>query len=373
MSSATHKPDWQTARVPENTAIFAIGDIHGHAKMLSVILDEIEKNIKALPEGTTAQVIGIGDYIDRGESAPETIELLLNFKKRIGPDHKVETHWLCGNHDLCFKYILDATYVTEKTGGDTTNRGDNRHHLLLPDGGLPLCGFVDWMDSGGGISTIKNYCPNLKEGFLERCRKGGNLAEVNQVLQEVKKRIPASHKAFFDDVSEHTHLIVGDYLFTHHGVDPERTLEAQGFTHGKTIAPLDKFQMVQPENRNRFLWRDKLDHCPYVVVHGHTPSAITDKNSKDQMIAVIDPQKPYRLCIDTGIYHKEGALTCMMRYGKLTRFAAVASDDPTYASEYELNPHAMERARLQHMTKYPQYHDIIGGGQDYYGKRAIAR
>lgn len=364
-------PNWQTAKLPANTAFFAIGDIHGHAGMLKQLLSSIEKNISEMPSAMKIHVIGIGDYIDRGENAPETLELLRDFRARMARNHpNVETHFLCGNHDLCFKYILDAKYVTQHTSGDAMNRDDRRHHLVMEDGGLPLSGLVDWMDSGGGITTIKNYCPNLKEGFLERCRLGGNIAEVNDMLAELKHNMPEAHKQFFKEVSEHTHLILGDYLFTHAGVDPEKSLDEQGMVNGKLLAPLDKMQMVDPENRNKFLWRDQLDHCPYVVVHGHTPSAIDGTDERGTPMTVVDPQKPYRLCLDTGVYNPKGALTCMMRAGNETGFLAVSHADPSYVSEYSLNIHAMEHARDKHRAKLPEYHP---GGEKYYGSTSAAQ
>ena len=82
--------------------------------------------------------------------------------------------------------------------------------------------------------------------------------------------------------------------------------------------------------RDPFLWRDDLPNCPYVVIHGHTPSAI--ENVQGNIMA--DTQKDYRLNIDTCIYAPNGALTCFMHHGDQRTWIAVNKTSPHHIEEY---------------------------------------
>jgi serine/threonine protein phosphatase 1 len=67
--------------------IWAVGDIHGYASSLAVILNKIE-------EFNTKRIIYVGDYIDRGPQPKEVIDLIL--------EHKHEKITLMGNHEMMF-------------------------------------------------------------------------------------------------------------------------------------------------------------------------------------------------------------------------------------------------------------------------------
>ena len=75
--------------------IYAIGDIHGKAAMLSAALMEITSQMK--PEDT---VVFLGDYIDRGEDSMTVIDMVLDFKQ-----HHTNTVCLRGNHE---QMLLDS-------------------------------------------------------------------------------------------------------------------------------------------------------------------------------------------------------------------------------------------------------------------------
>ena len=55
---------WRNAKLPPKTALFSIGDIHGHYEMLAPLLAGIEAQIAQLPPGTQSHVVFIGDYLD---------------------------------------------------------------------------------------------------------------------------------------------------------------------------------------------------------------------------------------------------------------------------------------------------------------------
>lgn len=348
---------WQNAQIPANTAFFAIGDIHAQHEMLETLLhgigEEVAK-IRTKNPDCKIYVVGIGDYIDRGSNAPKTIDTLLKFKREMAPVN-VETVLLCGNHDEYFKRVLDAKAIVGE--GPNNDPFNNRHSTTRPDGTLSLQGLINWLDKGGGLTTLRDY--NIVENpekFLESAKTSPDMTEINRVIHALQQKIPASHRAFFDETYQHNHLILGDFLFTHAGIDPNKTLSEQGIGEDRIPNPAEKLELVNPQDRDKFLWTDKLDKCPYIVVHGHTPSAIVDKSAdKGNAMVVADPQKGHRISLDTNVYGEKGALTCMARAGNDTKFMAVSRQDPSYVSEYAMLPDSALRAAQYQMTHAPKH------------------
>src|ERR1700674_5953494 len=82
--------------------LFAIGDIHGCPDELGVMLNTI-KPVRGGP------VVFVGDYVDRGPSAHDVIELLLDRERQGG----AEFIFLKGNHEdmMCAFLGLPGNYV----------------------------------------------------------------------------------------------------------------------------------------------------------------------------------------------------------------------------------------------------------------------
>jgi UDPglucose 6-dehydrogenase len=340
--------NWRNAQLPPKTAIFAIGDIHGHDQLLRPMLAAIEKKIAALSNGVKAHVIFIGDYIDRGTSGPKTIKLLIEFEQRMVKKSYVKTTYLCGNHDEFFKRLLETRRVIDEPIGNPADKNDITHCVSYADGSMNLRGLEDWLFSGGGITTVQNYLPDLDRNIFDFDNKRFNrsypdysLKMVNDLLKELAEKVPPAHKDFFTSVYENRYLILGDYLFTHAGTHPEKTLADQGI--GPDAQPLaGKAYLDFLMLRNEFLWRDDNDlpNCPYIVVHGHTPSEIQKNLETNTNTAsgptIADGQKDYRLCLDTNIYKQDGALTCFMRTNDYAGFMAVNKESPDKLSEYSI-------------------------------------
>lgn len=318
---------WRTAHLPEHSLFFAIGDIHSHAALLETLLNAIEHKISVVPAHIHITVVFIGDYTDRGPDAPATLDTLIDFEQRV--QHRCTVVFLCGNHDEILKRLLDAPRLVETAR--TYSPGDYGF-LLTVNGTLELSAFERWMGSGSGITTIKQYLPSLDEDWIDMtCHrfKGKNAAEritrAQVVLDAFAKAVPSRHKQFLARAYANTHYILGDYLFTHAGVDPHQTLSEQGI--GTTMTHRQYLDLIMI--RDPFLWRDDLPLCPYVVIHGHTPSAIENGGN-----IVADGQKHFRLCIDTGVYKNNGALTCFIRGEQAPYFLAVNKTVPEQVVEY---------------------------------------
>jgi serine/threonine protein phosphatase 1 len=153
-------------RTKSHGRLFAIGDIHGCPDELAVLLHKI-----APREGDT--VVFIGDYVDRGPSARDVVEQLLEFEP--GPAEMV---FLKGNHeDMMLSFL-----------GMQGHYGDS---FLF----------------NGGAATLDSY------GVTE-----GNLEHALEFL-------PERHVKFLAALA--TSYLRPPYLFVHGGVVPTRQFDEQ--------------------------------------------------------------------------------------------------------------------------------------------------
>ena len=190
-----------------------MGDVHGRADLLEVLLGRIAADAARHPDDTTRSLVFLGDYIDRGSSSRGVVERLLR-----DPLPGFETVRLLGNHEEALLDVLDG-------------RSDG----------------MDWLGFGG-LETLLSYGVPLK-GYPDTAQRA---AELRQGLAAA---VPASHVAFYRACT--LHHVVGDYVFVHAGVRPGVSLEKQ--------RPADLLWI-----RDEFL-RHRAPSLPgRVVVHGHT-------------------------------------------------------------------------------------------------------
>jgi diadenosine tetraphosphatase ApaH/serine/threonine PP2A family protein phosphatase len=147
--------------------LFAIGDIHGCPDELGVMLNAIKP-----VRGDT--VVFVGDYVDRGPSAHDVIELLLD-RERLGG---AEFVFLKGNHEDMMSAFL----------GMPGNYGES---FLF----------------NGGAATLDSYGVGERE------------------LPEACSHIPDPHLEFVKRLA--TSYLRPPYLFVHAGVVPALELEEQ--------------------------------------------------------------------------------------------------------------------------------------------------
>ncbi|MDX2236146.1 MAG: metallophosphoesterase family protein [Hyphomonadaceae bacterium] len=204
---ATPAPVW---RFPEDRVGYAIGDVHGRADLLAILLDKIEADARA--SRLKPLLVMLGDYVDRGPDSRGVIEMLAS-----GRPHGFERRFLKGNHEQAMLAFLDKPHA-------------NRPWLEL-----------------GGLQTIVSY-------GLPAALSNAADAALQRVAADLRAALPESHLAFLKGLERYA--VYGDYLFVHAGVDPAKPLAAQTDT--------DLFWI-----RDRFLKAfGAYTHC---VVHGHTP------------------------------------------------------------------------------------------------------
>jgi serine/threonine protein phosphatase 1 len=150
----------------EEGRLFAIGDIHGCPQELATLL----RGIEAGPQDT---VIFVGDYVDRGPSAKDVIDILIEFR-----EHNPATVFLKGNHEDMMLHFLGMP-------------GRYGESFLF----------------NGGFATMDSY--DIDE----------------EQLDDALEHLPVRHVDFLQKLE--TSYLRPPYLFVHAGVHPLRSLEDQ--------------------------------------------------------------------------------------------------------------------------------------------------
>lgn len=207
-------------RVPEGTVVYAVGDIHGRAELLHLVIAAILDDIDANNERAT--VVFIGDYVDRGLRSREVVEQLLALER----EDDLETKFLRGNHD---QSVLEF--------------------LFNPTTGPTWCDF-------GGRETLVSY-------GVQPPRNRTDMDEWAEASAAFARALPADHRDFFERLE--LSWEAGDYFFAHAGVRPGVALEAQEAQDLMWI-------------RQAFL--DDPRKLPKVVVHGHTPAEVVHSDAR---------------------------------------------------------------------------------------------
>ena len=229
--------------VPPGSRVYVIGDIHGRLDLFERLIEAIETDDASAANADTT-VILLGDLIDRGPDSAGVVKRARKWKKQR------QIRFLAGNHEEMFLEAFDKIDVL-------------RHFLRH-----------------GGRETLLSYGIGRKE-FNK-----ASIKELQAMMQQVVPEKDIRFIAGFEDMIE-----IGDYLFVHAGIHPEKPLEDQ--------KPKDMRWIREPFLRHR------APHS-HIVVHGHT------------IFEEIDERKN-RIGIDTGAY-RFGKLTALVLEGEERRY-----------------------------------------------------
>lgn len=204
---------------PDNTRVYAIGDIHGRSDLLARMLKTIAAD--AVYTHLRCVLVTLGDYVDRGPDSAEVLEQLSTLNAH--PVFKnFERYFLKGNHEHLMEKFLHG--AGEDQAWDQA-----------------------WLKSGGR-ETLASYGA-----------KFGANSDAIDTLKQAERLIPKHHRQFLSALR----LIhrEGDYIFAHAGVRPGVALADQSAEDVMGI-------------RAPFLNCD--GELGVVVVHGHSPGARPD-------------------------------------------------------------------------------------------------
>ena len=98
------EPATFAAPIDPGRLVYAVGDIHGRHDLLAPLLDKILADAERQSGGAgPPQIVFLGDYIDRGEGARQTVEMLRAFAGRAEADPV----FLMGNHEQMLLRFLE--------------------------------------------------------------------------------------------------------------------------------------------------------------------------------------------------------------------------------------------------------------------------
>ena len=221
--------------------IFSIGDIHGCLKQLISLQKKII-NTESFKKDNDL-LIYLGDYIDRGPHSKIVINQIIKLQKE-----NIKSIFLMGNHE---QLMIDFLF---------NNINNLRYWLGL-----------------GADQTFKNYDIEVAE-FIKDGLEDDKIDKLRNVFLS---KLTKEHVYFFNNFK--LTYIMGDYLFVHAGINPEKSLSEQ--------SEMD------------FLWSrsdqffDKNFEFEKIIVHGHSP--------EKEVVNF-----PYRINVDTGSFFS-GKLSCV--------------------------------------------------------------
>ena len=189
------------ASLPPQTRIYAIGDIHGRADLLTDLIARIDDDVQRRPIDQVIEIY-LGDYIDRGADSRGVIDMLAT--------RLVNNSAIClrGNHEVMWDAFLQDPSTLR-----------------------------DWAPMGA-LPTLEAYDVPLTPKKTP--------AELHRLLGE---RMPRAHELFLQCLRDS--FMCGDFFFVHAGIRPGVPLADQ--------QPNDKHWI-----RNEFL-NSTDDHGCFVV------------------------------------------------------------------------------------------------------------
>jgi len=231
--------------INENVHTYVIGDIHGSAKLLSVLITKIEAQLRE-----NDIIVFLGDYIDGGPDTKDVISQLIALRQRYGN----KTIFLKGNHEQWFS----------QTYHDHTK--------------------TSWVIGMQGLSTIKSYSTEAAVLIENEIRLIGLKLFQNEKIK------PFSYKTFFESMpKDHLQFLIDDLkryyegdglICTHSGINPKVPLSEQ---LDDDLYWNDPAEMME-------LWKG-----PQTLVIGHADTAAIDLSMEGKPII-----KEYIVLLDTG-------------------------------------------------------------------------
>lgn len=189
--------------------IYAIGDVHGRADLLALLLEAILEEVTA---GGNATIVGLGDYVDRGPDSRGVLDLLASVRRAQG----AKLHLLRGNHeDTLLKFLDDASV------------------------GHSWCEY-------GGLQTLASYGVQPPED-------DDDASGWEETRRAFRAALPQAHLDLLNSTT--ASYEAGDYFFCHAGARPGVPLEEQ------TDQDLMWIRKAFLDDSKRF---------SKVIVHGHS-------------------------------------------------------------------------------------------------------
>jgi serine/threonine protein phosphatase 1 len=189
------------ASVRETSRIWAVGAVHGDVDRLRAIHGEIEPSLKL---GDV--LVYLGNYLGHGETVVETVDELLEFRRRIlskpplrFPDDIV---YLRGNQEEMWQKLLQLQFASDPVS------------------------ILNWVVSRGVDATLRAYGGNVKDGSFAASGGPIQLNNWTRTLRDAQRAHPG-HDTLLAQLKRAAACDDGSLLFVNCGIDPQRPLAAQ--------------------------------------------------------------------------------------------------------------------------------------------------
>ena len=220
-SGTQKRKDYPLAATGTDTVYYAIGDVHGVADRLKVLHGQILSDHQANHPGQAAEIIHLGDYLDRGEDSKGVVDMIMALEAEAANQPLLSVKSLMGNHEEMMLAGLD---------GDAA--------------------YLEVWLKNGGRETLDSY------------RLG------DQDYDEIMLDMPRHHLDWLKSLPDILVYEEDRLIFVHAGIDPVSFPDDTAQVHLWTRS--SRFF-----NPSSWLKNSALDG--YTVVHGHTP----DKKGED--------------------------------------------------------------------------------------------
>jgi serine/threonine protein phosphatase 1 len=203
------------AKIETGQVVYAVGDVHGMPHLLEDLLKIIIEDRATHAE--RADILILGDMIDRGPDSARVIEMIHEFQHR--QENSECVHVLMGNHE---KMMIDFLKTPEKSG-------------------------AFWLRHGGDTTM---------QSFGVHPPHQASAKQLQYLRNELVDRIPAHHIAWLENLP--LQFTIGDYFFCHASINPRKSF-------------LD--QIEEDLLWSRRFPSDGDEPQEKIIVHGHLPVA----------------------------------------------------------------------------------------------------
>lgn len=235
-----------------------IGDIHGMLGALEALVGRVQGRDRS------AQLIFLGDYINRGPESKGVIDLLLALPA---------ARFIRGNHDDIFDHVLHGDSYTRRPGDDYRLES------------------FEWFLQHGLDATFRSY--GIAGSELDRLRRNPSIKRLAYLAETV----PAAHRQFIRNlppVIEESDFFVAHAKRDVNTGEPLSTILARADGARQTVL----WGRFTPEE----LAAEKSWERPGYF--GHTP---TDRYAEGAFVPVVAPRA---VLLDTAVaLHESGRLT----------------------------------------------------------------
>jgi serine/threonine protein phosphatase 1 len=189
------------ASIRESSRIWAIGAVHGDAERLAAIHDELESRLR---QGDV--LVYLGNYLGRGEGIIETVDELLNFRRRVLAHPPLrfsdDIVYLRGSQEEMWQKLLQLQFASDPVS------------------------ILKWVISRGVDATLKAYGGSIDEGNYASTGGTMQLNNWTRALREAQRAHPG-HDTLMAHLKRAAACENSSLLFVNCGVDPQRPLAAQ--------------------------------------------------------------------------------------------------------------------------------------------------